>query len=207
MIKHKGISGVKETSSTDGRVDKVADSQSIVIMARLVRILSMVEESKHCENMQGPCKNEEWQKNFEERAMCFVEQYTSTPVLLYMGKKILKTNLTNNGTYTLNENIADYGGVQLALKAWRNHQITHGSEPRFDAMQDFSNEQAFFIGYATHWCGRYSLDQTIYRLRTDEHSLYNFRVNSVLANIPEFAEAFHCAPGTHMNPKKRCSMY
>ncbi|EPB69655.1 hypothetical protein ANCCEY_11252 [Ancylostoma ceylanicum] len=78
--------------------------------------------------------------------MCFVEQYTSTPVLLYMGKK---TNLTNNGTYTLNENIADYGGVQLALKAWRNHQITHGSEPRFDAMQDFSNEQAFFIGYAT----------------------------------------------------------
>ncbi|EYC04020.1 hypothetical protein Y032_0090g2368 [Ancylostoma ceylanicum] len=60
--------------------------------------------------------SEEWQKNFKERAKCFEEQYTNTPVLLYTGKKALKTNLTNNGTYTLHENIADYGGVQLALK-------------------------------------------------------------------------------------------
>ncbi|EPB69462.1 peptidase family M13 [Ancylostoma ceylanicum] len=93
--------------------------------------------------------SEEWQKSFEERATCFVEQYNNTPVLHYTGKKALKTNLTNNGTYTLKENIADYGGVQLALKAWRNRQSIYGSEPRFDAMQDFSNEQAFFIGYAT----------------------------------------------------------
>ncbi|EYC04015.1 hypothetical protein Y032_0090g2366 [Ancylostoma ceylanicum] len=91
--------------------------------------------------------------------------------------------------------------------AWRSHQITYGSEPRFDAMQDFSNEQAFFIGYATHFCGRFPLNKTIYLLKNDDHSLFDMRVNNVLANIPEFAEAFHCAPGTPMNPEKRCSMY
>ncbi|EYB81469.1 hypothetical protein Y032_0383g385 [Ancylostoma ceylanicum] len=114
-------------------------------------------------------------------------------------------------------------GSTLKL-AWRNRQSIYGSEPRFDAMQDFSNEQAFFIGYATvrklsaspyrlhtdrtkHWCGRLSLDLTMALLIADVHSLYNIRVNNVLANIPEFAEAFHCAPGTRMNPGKRCSMY
>ncbi|EYC23908.1 hypothetical protein Y032_0014g2208 [Ancylostoma ceylanicum] len=39
------VTGVKEARSTDGRVDRAADSQTIVIMARLVRIPSMVEES------------------------------------------------------------------------------------------------------------------------------------------------------------------
>ncbi|EYC35603.1 hypothetical protein Y032_1016g3400 [Ancylostoma ceylanicum] len=34
MITKKGVSGVKGISSTDGRVDKAADSQSIVIMTR-----------------------------------------------------------------------------------------------------------------------------------------------------------------------------
>ncbi|EYB81468.1 hypothetical protein Y032_0383g385 [Ancylostoma ceylanicum] len=58
-----------------------------------------------------------------------------------------------------------------------------------------------------HWCGRLSLDLTMALLIADVHSLYNIRVNNVLANIPEFAEAFHCAPGTRMNPGKRCSMY
>ncbi|EYB90869.1 hypothetical protein Y032_0213g2302 [Ancylostoma ceylanicum] len=39
---NEGVSGVKEASSTDGRVDEAADSQSIVIMAGLVRIPSML---------------------------------------------------------------------------------------------------------------------------------------------------------------------
>ncbi|EYC40556.1 hypothetical protein Y032_0607g588 [Ancylostoma ceylanicum] len=39
------------------------------------------------------------------------------------------------------------------------------------------------------------------------HSIGSLRVNNVLANMPEFAEAFHCAPGTRMNPDKRCTLY
>ncbi|EYC10559.1 hypothetical protein Y032_0055g2627 [Ancylostoma ceylanicum] len=100
-------------------------------------------------------------------------------------------------------------------------------------MQDFNNEKAFFIAYATvgkflyhnevansrligcsliyntrfqlH-CTRTSLKGMKQMIALDTHSLESLRVNNVLANIPEFSETFNCAPGTRMNPEKRCSM-
>ncbi|EYB84715.1 hypothetical protein Y032_0311g2140 [Ancylostoma ceylanicum] len=100
-----------------------------------------------------------------------------------------------------------FGGCPVPAKAYRTHIKNHGFEPRLDTMQDFNNEQAFFLGYATQFCTRYSLKETKHMLKGNEHSLTQLRVNNVLANIPEFAEAFHCAPGARMNPEERCSMY
>ncbi|EYB84720.1 hypothetical protein Y032_0311g2142 [Ancylostoma ceylanicum] len=60
--------------------------------------------------------SDEWQKKFDERARCFVKQYDNTSVLLYTDKGAFRTYLKSNGTLTLSENLADYGGLQLAFK-------------------------------------------------------------------------------------------
>ena len=44
-------------------------------------------------------------------------------------------------------------------------------------------------------------------VRVDPHSPPRFRVNGSLSNLPAFADAFKCAPGTPMNPNKTCSVW
>jgi len=41
----------------------------------------------------------------------------------------------------------------------------------------------------------------------DSHSLPEFRVRGSVSNSPEFAEQFTCAPGTPMNPGKKCEVW
>ncbi|VDO25250.1 unnamed protein product [Haemonchus placei] len=71
----------------------------------------------------------------------------------------------------------------------------------------------FFIGYALKllisqiWCGHATKDALVKKILTDQHSPNPYRVNLVLANQPEFAEAFNCAVGTPMNPRERCSVW
>ncbi|KAL6737790.1 hypothetical protein ANCDUO_26727 [Ancylostoma duodenale] len=49
---------------------------------------------------------------------------------------------------TLKEDMCDYVGLLTAFKAHRIYRKHHGSEPRFDTMQDLNSDQLFFIGYA-----------------------------------------------------------
>ena len=44
-------------------------------------------------------------------------------------------------------------------------------------------------------------------VRTDPHSLHEYRVNYVLANQPEFREAFGCGTGKPMAPAKTCRVW
>ncbi|KAL6734495.1 hypothetical protein Aduo_005030 [Ancylostoma duodenale] len=138
-------------------------------------------------------------KRFEERAQCIVGQY---------GKiKVPGTALKINGELTQGENIADNGGVKQAFRAYKNYLKKRGEEKRIKGLEQFNNEQMFFLGYATVWCGHTTNDAMIYRIITDPHSPRRYRVNQVLANQPEFAAAFHCKLGTPMNPIERCAVW
>jgi len=44
-------------------------------------------------------------------------------------------------------------------------------------------------------------------VKTNPHSLHEYRVNYVLANQPEFREAFACAAGKPMAPAKSCRVW
>ncbi|ETN87022.1 hypothetical protein NECAME_05743 [Necator americanus] len=92
---------------------------------------------------------EHYGEQFRQRAECYVRQYT-TNVLCYDDGKVTSLNLTSNGKFTLRENIADNEGMKLAVKAYKAYQKKHGSESRFESMEDFDSDQMFFIGYATN---------------------------------------------------------
>ena len=71
-------------------------------------------------------------KNYDERAACFVRQYSNYTVV---------DDLKVNGKLTLGENIADNGGLQLAHRAF---QSEHAKE---NAVDGFTPEQRFFLGW------------------------------------------------------------
>nr|CDJ91612.1 Peptidase M13 domain containing protein [Haemonchus contortus] len=138
-------------------------------------------------------------KKFVERAQCIIDQY---------GKiEVPGTGLKVNGKLTQGENIADNGGVKQSLRAYKKYVKRHGEEMRIEGLEEYNNEQMFFMGYALIWCGHSTKDALIQQILTDPHSPAQYRVNQVLANQPEFAEAFKCAIGTPMNPTKRCAVW
>lgn len=42
---------------------------------------------------------------------------------------------------------------------------------------------------------------------TDFHPMDRFRVNGVVSNLHEFANAFNCPKNSPMNPENKCSLW
>lgn len=53
-----------------------------------------------------------------------------------------------NGEWTLNENIADIGGIKKAFMAYKKYVANNGEDLTLSGLEDFTNEQLFFIAYA-----------------------------------------------------------
>lgn len=129
---------------------------------------------------------------FEHRAECVQKQFDSYTIL---------GDTHVNGKLTLGENIADLGGVKLALHALMTE--TPPNAPR----GEFSTEQEFFLGFAQGWCGKMRDEALRHMVATNPHSPPNLRVNGPLSNLPEFAKAFSCKPDAKMVRKERCEVW
>jgi len=75
-----------------------------------------------------------------------------------------------------------------------------GSLPGANAEARSQRRRTFFTAYAQQFSGFRSGDTVLPREAVA-------RINSVLANAPEFAEAFGCKPGASMAPVRRCSIW
>ena len=91
-----------------------------------------------------------------------------------------------NGRYTLGENIADQGGLRVALTAYLEY--LKGKE--FSEIDGFSPIQRFYLSYANVWAGNIRPEEILVRTKTDPHSLGKNRVNVTLRNITQFLDAF-----------------
>lgn len=117
-------------------------------------------------------------KLFTERADVLVNQFNGFTVL---------DTVKANGKYTLGENIADLGGINIAYTAfsktnqWKNQEETIGG---------FTPDQRFFLAYAHIWAQNIRDAEILRRTQEDVHSLGKFRVNGPLRNVPEFHKAF-----------------
>lgn len=99
-----------------------------------------------------------------------------------------------NGRYTLGENIADQGGLRIALTAYLDSR--NGDEDK--VIDGFSPLQRFYISYANVWAGNIRDEEIRLRTKTDPHSLGSLRTNATLKNIGEFFDAFGIQDGDIM---------
>ncbi len=99
-----------------------------------------------------------------------------------------------DGELTLDENLADLGGLAIALRALRD--VTAGSaDPLIDGM---TREQRFFANFAFTWRLLSTPQRTELELDTDNHVPGSIRADGAPSNLAAFAEAFNCTPGDPM---------
>lgn len=126
---------------------------------------------------------EEDSEKFNKLADILVEQFNSIEIL--PGKFA-------NGRFTLGENIADQGGINVALTAYTDN-INNDS-----TIEGFTPLQRFFLSYAGVWAGSMTNEEKIARINRDPHSLGENRVNATLKNVNAFYEAFDIREGDKM---------
>lgn len=112
-----------------------------------------------------------------------------------------------NGINTLGENIADYGGIRQAFRAYKLYVAANGAEPRLPGLEQFSPEQLFFLSYAHSNCGGATTERLLNQVQVDNHSPNRYRVIGPLSNSEDFVREFRCAPGTVMNQVRKCFLW
>jgi putative endopeptidase len=99
-----------------------------------------------------------------------------------------------NGKLTLGENIADLGGLTVAYDALQRELAQHP----VGEIDGQTQNQRFFMNWATVWRRNMTPDEAKVRLNTDPHSPARYRANGAPSNLPAFAQAFGCQAGDAM---------
>ena len=137
---------------------------------------------------KGNLKNwwtKEDRQKFEERTKCVEDQYAQYVVV---------DDVHINSKLTLGEDVADLGGEILAYLAWKDASKDKNLQPG----DGLTPDQRFFIGFAQWDCANTRPEDLRLRAMTDPHSPPRYRINGVVVNMPEFAQAFSCKAGQPM---------
>ncbi|HWA30905.1 MAG TPA: M13 family metallopeptidase [Rhizomicrobium sp.] len=133
---------------------------------------------------------------FEARAKMLGAQYSAFEPL---------PGVHVNGDLTMGENIADLGGLTLALDAY--HASLKGKPaPVIDGL---TGDQRVFLGWAQAWRGKVSDDYVKKQVVSDPHSPRQFRVNGPARNIDAWYAAFGVKPKDklYVAPDKRVHIW
>ena len=114
-----------------------------------------------------------------------------------------------NGAFTLGENIADHGGLQIAYQAFKNNEAAKPEAKRLGEVDGFTPEQRFFLAYANVWAGNIRPEEILNRTKSDPHSLGRWRVNGALPHINAWYEAWNVTEESPMYvaPEKRVKIW
>ncbi len=133
-------------------------------------------------------------KAFEERVSCVRNQYA---------QYIVVDGIHINSSLTLGEDVADLGGTLLAYIAWKHDTAGQNLQP----IDGLTPEQRFFVGMAQWACGDERPETKRMRATIDPHSPDEYRINGVVANLPQFGEAFGCKVGQPMMRANACRVW
>jgi putative endopeptidase len=101
------------------------------------------------------------------------------------------------GKLTLGENIADLGGLAAAYDALQLALKKDPAEAK-KKIDGFTQDQRFFLNWATVWRRNFRPEELKLRLNTDPHAPAMFRAIGAPSNMPAFAQAFGCKAGEAM---------
>lgn len=135
-----------------------------------------------------------WKKsdatNFEQRAQCIRDQYSQYTIV---------DDIRINGALTSGEDIADLGGELLAWMAWQEQT----RQMQLESQDGLTPDQRFFVGFAQWACSNERPENLRVNAVVDPHSPPRHRINGVVTNMPQFAEAFQCKEGQRLVKKPR----
>ncbi len=120
-------------------------------------------------------------REFDARAGALADQYSRIEAL--PGARV-------NGRQTLGENIADLGGVLVALDAYRL-SLNGATPPVLDGL---TGEQRFFYGWAQVWRSALREEITRQLLAVDVHTPSPLRAWAPLRNVDAWYDSFDVRP-------------
>ena len=121
-------------------------------------------------------------KGFEERADMYADFFSNIKVL---------PDLNANGRFTLGENLADHGGLQVSYQAFKNAT----AKKHLKTIDGFTPDQRFFLAYAGVWGQNITELEIRNRTKRDPHALGEWRVNGALPHIDAWYDAFGVKEG------------
>jgi len=109
------------------------------------------------------------------------------------------------GAQTMGENIADLGGILLALDAYR--ASLHGAPA--PVLDGYTGDQRVFLGWAQVWRAKSRPDALKQQVTSDSHSPARFRVDGPLRNVDAWYDAFSVKPGDKLflKPEDRAHIW
>jgi putative endopeptidase len=133
---------------------------------------------------------------FESRAKKLGAQYSSYEPL---------PGVHINGELTMGENIADLGGVNVALEAYRR-SLNGKAAPVLDGV---TGDQRVLLGWAQAWRGKVRDDYVRKQVASDPHSPRAFRVIGPTRNVDDWYAAFGVKPGDayYLPPEQRVRIW
>jgi endothelin-converting enzyme/putative endopeptidase len=131
---------------------------------------------------------------FEKRAKCVTDQYATYTVI---------DDIKINSKLTLGEDLADFAGTILAYEAWRKATATTKLEDK----DGLTPAQRFFVGFAQWDCANERPENLRLHAKTNPHSPPKYRINGVVVNMPEFAQAFRCPASKPMVKPEVCRVW
>ncbi len=132
---------------------------------------------------------------FDAKAKVYGEQYDTYEPL---------PGVHVQGKLTMGENIADLGGINLALDAY--HASLHGQPA--PVIAGFTGDQRVFLGWAQVWREKARDDYRKQQVTTDPHSPGQFRVIGPLRNVDAWYDAFDVKDGKYyLKPEDRVRIW
>jgi putative endopeptidase len=146
---------------------------------------------------QGRLRNwwtDEDRKRFLDRAQCVVDQFEGY---------FIEPGIHHTGKLVLGESIGDLAGAKIAYLGLQK-ALAKNPGPTVDG---FTPDQQFFIAWGQFRGDELRPETQRLMVQNGPHPTGKFRVIGPLSNMPEFAKAFGCAPGSEMVRAKRCEVW
>ena len=133
---------------------------------------------------------------FEERARVLGAQYSALTPL---------EGASVNGDLTMGENIADLGGLLLALDAYR---MSLNGQPA-PVINGLTGDQRVFLGWAQVWRTKIRDEALRQQVTVDPHAPGQYRASATVRNIDAWYEAFGVEPGdeAYLAPDARARIW